>query len=45
MARLADDGWIARGAADTVWADWQRGAAHWSRPWALGVLGAFLGQA
>ena len=25
--------------------DWQRGAAHWSRPWALGVLGAFLRQA
>jgi asparagine synthase (glutamine-hydrolysing) len=45
MAHLADDGWIARGAADAVWADWQRGAAHWSRPWALGVLGAFLGQA
>jgi asparagine synthase (glutamine-hydrolysing) len=45
MAHLADDGWIARGAADVVWADWQRGAAHWSRPWALGVLGAFLRQA
>ena len=45
MAHLTDEGWIARGAADATWADWQRGAAHWSRPWALGVLGAFLRQA
>ena len=45
MAHLTADGWIARGAADAVWADWQRGAAHWSRPWSLGVLGAFLRQA
>jgi asparagine synthase (glutamine-hydrolysing) len=45
MAHLADQGWIAPGAADATWADWQRGATHWSRPWALGVLGAFLRQA
>ncbi len=45
MALLAGRGWIARGAADAVWTDWQRGAAHWSRPWALGVLGDFLRQA
>jgi hypothetical protein len=45
MAHLTEQGWIARGAADATWADWQRGAVHWSRPWALGVLGAFLRQA
>jgi asparagine synthase (glutamine-hydrolysing) len=45
MAHLADQGWIAPGAADATWADWQRGATHWSRPWALGVLGAFLRKA
>ena len=27
---------------DATWRAWQRGAAHWSRPWALGVLGEFL---
>jgi len=45
MAHLADEGWIAPGAPDATWADWQRGATHWSRPWALGVFGAFLSQA
>ncbi len=44
MADLADAGWIARGVPDATWSAWQRGAAHWSRPWALGVLGAFLRQ-
>jgi asparagine synthase (glutamine-hydrolysing) len=44
MAHLADAGWIARGVPDATWSAWQRGAAHWSRPWALGVLGAFLRQ-
>ena len=42
MAHLADSGWIAPGVPDATWRAWQRGAAHWSRPWALGMLGEFL---
>ena len=42
MASLADDGWIERRFPDTVWSAWRRGAAHWSRPWALGILGQWL---
>jgi len=45
MAHLADAGWIARDVPDATWSAWQRGAAHWSRPWALGILGEFLRQA
>ena len=44
MAHLADAGWIAPERARRDLARWQRGAAHWSRPWALGVLGEFLRQ-
>jgi len=44
MAFLARSGWIAEGAPDDTWNAWQRGALHWSRPWALGVLGEFLRQ-
>ena len=29
---------------DATWNAWRRGAAHWSRPWSLGVLGEFLRQ-
>ena len=39
---LVDAGWIAPGVPDATWSAWQRGAAHWSRPWALGMLGEFL---
>jgi asparagine synthase (glutamine-hydrolysing) len=42
MAYLVDAGWIAPGVPDATWSAWQRGAAHWSRPWALGMLGEFL---
>jgi asparagine synthase (glutamine-hydrolysing) len=42
MAHLADAGWIAPGVPDATWRAWQRGAAHWTRPWALGMLGEFL---
>jgi len=45
MSFLARSGWIAEGAPDDTWNAWQRGATHWSRPWALGVLGEFLRQA
>jgi asparagine synthase (glutamine-hydrolysing) len=44
MAHLADSGWIAPGAPEATWRAWQAGAAHWSRPWALGLLGEFLRQ-
>ena len=42
MAHLAETGWIAPDVPDATWRAWQRGAAHWSRPWALGMLGQFL---
>jgi len=42
MAFLADEGWIERRLPDAVWSAWRRGAAHWSRPWALGILGHWL---
>ena len=42
MDRLSHSGWIAPGTPDATWRAWQRGELHWSRPWALGVLGEFL---
>jgi asparagine synthase (glutamine-hydrolysing) len=42
MNALARDGWVASGAPESIWRAWETGAAHWSRPWALGVLGHFL---
>jgi asparagine synthase (glutamine-hydrolysing) len=44
MAHLAESGWIAPDAPEATWRAWQAGAAHWSRPWALGLLGEFLRQ-
>jgi len=38
-------GWVNARAAAAVWGDWQRGRAHWSRAWALSVLGQFLQEA
>ena len=45
MRHLADEGWIASDVPDATWRSWQQGAVHWSRPWALGVLGEFLRSA
>ena len=42
IAYLEDQQWLARSAGSAVWDAWTRGGAHWSRPWALGVLGQFL---
>jgi asparagine synthase (glutamine-hydrolysing) len=42
MSYLVESGWIAPPAPDAAWRAWQAGAAHWSRVWALGVLGEFL---
>jgi asparagine synthase (glutamine-hydrolysing) len=44
MRTLAGNGWIRRDAPDRVWASWRSGAAHWSRPWGLGVLGHCIGR-
>jgi len=38
-------GWVNARAAADVWSDWERGRAHWSRAWALSVLGQFLQEA
>jgi asparagine synthase (glutamine-hydrolysing) len=45
MEQLAARGWITNGAAARVWADWQQGRTHWSRPWGLGLLGHVLESA
>lgn len=37
--------WVDAAAASRVWAEWEHGQAHWSRVWALGVLGRFLEHA
>jgi asparagine synthase (glutamine-hydrolysing) len=44
MAYLAESEWIAPEVPDATWRAWEAGAAHWSRPWALGMLGEFLRQ-
>jgi asparagine synthase (glutamine-hydrolysing) len=38
-------GWVNARAAASIWSDWERGRAHWSRPWGLAVLGRFLQEA
>jgi asparagine synthase (glutamine-hydrolysing) len=42
---LAAREWITRAAAADAWTAWASGQAHWSRVWALGMLGRFLEQA
>jgi asparagine synthase (glutamine-hydrolysing) len=41
---LVRQGWVDADAAARVWAEWERGQAHWSRVWGLGMLGRFLGR-
>ena len=43
MRTLASEGWVAADAPDRVWTAWRAGLAHWSHPWALGVLGHVAG--
>jgi asparagine synthase (glutamine-hydrolysing) len=45
LRALASSGWIAPHVPEEVWSAWQRGHAHWSRPWGLGMLGRFLEEA
>jgi asparagine synthase (glutamine-hydrolysing) len=45
LADLEADRWVAAGVADRTWQAWAEGAAHWSRPWTLAVLGRFLRDA
>ncbi len=42
---LVARGWVNPEAANRVWSAWEAGQAHWSRVWALGMLGRFLEQA
>jgi asparagine synthase (glutamine-hydrolysing) len=42
MRSAAGAGWIAESAPVLVWDDWINGSVHWSRPWALAVLGHLL---
>jgi asparagine synthase (glutamine-hydrolysing) len=41
---LVSAGWLTQIAVDHVWHQFEHGRAHWSRPWALGVLGQFAGD-
>jgi asparagine synthase (glutamine-hydrolysing) len=45
MDYLAEAGWIGAGVPDATWTSWRQGSLHWSRPWALGILGEFVRQA
>ena len=45
LEALAAAGWIAPGAPSAVWNAFERGQAHWSRAWGLGLLGRFLAEA
>lgn len=42
LEAAATEGWIARHVPETLWTSWKSGEAHWSRPWALGILGLLL---
>ncbi len=42
---LATSGWVQPTAPDAVWTAFERGQAHWSRAWGLGMLGRFLADA
>ena len=42
---LAREGWILDSAPDAIWSAFDRGQAHWSRAWTLGMLGRFLAEA
>src|SRR5206468_8027640 len=44
MDYLVRSGWIAAPVPDAAWRAWRSGASHWSRVWALGVLGEFLSR-
>jgi asparagine synthase (glutamine-hydrolysing) len=45
LVEVRDRGWIAASAPDFIWHEWHQGRSHWSRPWALGILGHFLREA
>lgn len=45
LGTLAGLGWVERAAPDAVWTAFERGDAHWSRAWGLGMLGRFLADA
>ena len=45
LETLAHNGWVDATAPDAVWTAFERGQAHWSRAWGLGMLGRFLAEA
>ncbi len=42
MSQLVEEGWLTPAAPRRVWTGWTAGTVHWSQPWGLAVLGAFL---
>jgi asparagine synthase (glutamine-hydrolysing) len=45
LAALARRGWLMPDAPDVLWTAFERGQAHWSRAWGLGILGRFIEEA
>jgi asparagine synthase (glutamine-hydrolysing) len=39
---LVRAGWLTEAGVDGVWEQFEHGRSHWSRPWALAVLGQFV---
>jgi asparagine synthase (glutamine-hydrolysing) len=42
LQRLVADGWLRPEVPGSLWRSWEAGETHWSRVWALGILGQFL---
>jgi asparagine synthase (glutamine-hydrolysing) len=42
---LAGEGWVEPSVPGATWKAFERGQAHWSRAWGLGMLGRFLAEA
>jgi len=45
MREMAEAGWLDRSAVRECWGDFSEGRMHWSRAWALTVLGATAANA
>jgi asparagine synthase (glutamine-hydrolysing) len=44
IEHLERDGWIAADGGQAIWTQFGAGRAHWSRVWALGVLGHYVSR-
>jgi asparagine synthase (glutamine-hydrolysing) len=44
MQALERDSWLNSGYSESIWSEFAAGRAHWSRVWALGVLGHYVSR-